>query len=168
LPPWAKPLDVDRLADGAAAIDFAIPIGELPGLRSGHAPVAGDVSGHVHFAREQGLAVADLELTGTATIECQRCMKPMQRVLAVRSRIALIASEADAPHVPAALEAVLAEGGHISIGELVTEELLLTLPIVPLHEGADACAAAADAQAHEPPGGETHRPFARLAELLKR
>lgn len=168
MPPWAKPLDVDRLADGAAAVDFAIPLGELSGLRCARAPVAGNVSGRVHFAREQGLAVAELELTGRATLECQRCMKPVQRSLDVRSRIALIASEADAARVPPALEPVLAEGGRISIGELVTEELLLTLPIVPLHDGSDACAAAADAARKEPPGGETHRPFARLAELLRR
>jgi len=166
LPPWAEPLDVDRLADEAAAVDFAIPLGELSGLRSGRAPVAGNVSGRVNFTRERGLAVADLEVAGTATLECQRCLKPMQRALDVRSRIAFIASEADAARVPAAFEPVLAEGGRISIGELVTEELLLTLPIVPLHGG--VCAAAADARPQAPPGGETHKPFARLAELLKR
>jgi DUF177 domain-containing protein len=167
LPPWAKPLDVDRLADGAADVEFAIPLDELAGLRSGRTAVAGSVSGRVHFTREQGIAIAELELTGTATLECQRCMKPMDRPLELRSRVALIDSEADAARVPPALEPVLAEGGRISIGELVTEELLLTLPIVPLHEGDGACAAAADAPQEEH-GGETHKPFARLAELLKR
>jgi uncharacterized protein len=168
LPPWAKPLDVDRLADDAAAVDFAIPLDELSGLRCAGAPVGGRVNGRVHFAREQGLTVAQLGLTGTATLECQRCMKPMERALDVKSRMALIASDADAARVPATLEPVLAEGGRISIGALVTEELLLTLPIVPLHESGDACAAAADAQSKAPAGGETHKPFARLAELLKR
>jgi uncharacterized protein len=168
LPPWAKPLDVDRLADGVATVDFDIPLDELSGLRCAGAPVAGRVSGRVQFAREKGLAVAQLELAGTATLECQRCMRPMERALDVKSRMALIASDADATRVPPALEPVLAAGGRISIGALVTEELLLTLPIVPLHEGGDACAAAADAQSKEPAGGETHKPFAQLAELLKR
>ena len=168
MPPWAKPLDVDRLADDAAAIDFAIPLDELSGLRCAGAPVAGRVSGRVQFAREQGLTVAQLGLTGTATIECQRCMKPMERALDVKSRMALIASETDGARVPAALEPVLAQDGHISIGELVTEELLLTLPIVPLHESGDRCAAAGNARSNEPAGGETHKPFAQLAELLKR
>ena len=65
---------------------------------------------------------------------------------------------------------MLAPDGRISIGELVEEELLLTLPIVPLHEEATLvtslhrCAARGDA-AREP---ETQKPFAQLAELLKR
>ena len=62
------------------------------------------------------------------------------------------------------LEPVLAAGGRTSIAQLLTEELLLALPIVPLHEESAQCAAAEDA----PPSGETHRPFAGLADLLKR
>jgi len=166
LPPWSKPLDVERLADGAADVDFAIPLAELTGLRSEGGAVAGNVSGRVHFAREQGQPIAELELRGTATLECQRCMKPLQRALEVRSRIALIGSEAEVARVPPDLEPVLAEGGRISVGELVMEEVLLALPIVPLHEAGGACAAV-DAPP-ETPGGETHKPFARLAELLKR
>jgi uncharacterized protein len=166
-PPWSKPLDVDRLADGGADVDFAVPLAELSGLRSLRGGVTGSVHGHVHFAREQGVAVAELVLKGTATLECQRCMKPMECALDAAVRIALIATEAQAGELPPDLEPVLAEGGSISIARLITEELLLTLPIVPLHEGEQPCASA-PAQALPQHAGETHRPFARLAELLKR
>jgi uncharacterized metal-binding protein YceD (DUF177 family) len=47
----------------------------------------------------------------------------------------------------------------------------LTLPIVPLHAESDACnvAPAADPLAESGrEGGETQKPFAQLAELLKR
>ncbi len=125
----------------------------------------------MQFGREQDLAIAELTVTGSATLECQRCMRPLQQPLDIRARIALVASEAEAERVPQELEAVLVPGGRTTIAELLTEELLLTLPIVPLHaQGADAqCAPAqrrgaraADVQS------ETHRPFARLGELLKR
>ena len=122
-PPWSKPLEVDRLAGTEADVDFAIPLAELPGLRS-------------------------LPLEATA-------------------RVALIGAEADVSRVPADLEPVLAEGGRISIGELVTEELLLVLPIVPLHTDGNGCAAA-PGETPRDGGSETHRPFARLGELLKR
>jgi uncharacterized protein len=165
-PPWSKPLDVDRLSCGGADVDFAVPLAELAGLRSLRGGVAGSVHGHVHFAREQGVAVAELVLKGTATLECQRCMKPMECALDSVARIALIATEAQAGKLPPDLEPVLAEGGSISMARLITEELLLTLPIVPLHEG-ERCAGA-PGQAVPEHAGETHRPFARLAELLKR
>jgi uncharacterized protein len=168
-PPWSRPLEVDRLADGAADVDFTVPLAELSGLRSLRGGVAGSVSGSAHFSREQGVAVAELTLRGTATLQCQRCLRPMELALDTRTRLALLASEAEAPRVPADLEPVLAADGRTSIGELVTEELLLMLPIVPLHGGSEECRAGEVAAAAAPgEGGETHRPFARLAELLKR
>jgi uncharacterized protein len=167
-PTWSGPLDVDRLADGGADVDFAVALAELPGLRSLRAGVGGGVRGGVHFTREQGVVVAELSLTGVATLECQRCLRPMELPVEARVRIGLVPSEADVARVPEDLEPVLAPGGRISIGELITEELLLSLPIVPLHEPGGQCTAAPGAVAGAPRDGETHRPFARLSELMKR
>jgi DUF177 domain-containing protein len=168
LTPWSQPLEVDRLADGGADVDFAVPLAELSGLRSLRAGVAGNVRGRAHFGREEGMPVADLKFSGTVTLQCQRCMQPMERPLEAASRIALIGSEAEAGQAPLEREPVLAPGGRISIGELLTEELLLLLPIVPLHEDRERCAGESAATERAPPGGETHRPFANLADLLKR
>jgi uncharacterized protein len=166
LSPWSRPLEVDRLADGEADVEFAGAIAELPGLRSLRPGVAGSVSGRVRFSREQGFAVAGLFVKGSATLECQRCLQPMELPIDTSTRIALIASETDSVRVPEGLEPVLAPGGRTSIGELIAEELLLTLPIVPLHE-AGGCVRV-PRSATRSPAGETHRPFAGLAELLKR
>ena len=160
---------MDRLADGGADVDFAVPLAELSGLRSKLASVTGSVHGRVNFKREANVAVAQLALSGVATLECQRCMRPMQVPLDTVVRVGLIAREADVGQVPADLEPVLAAGGRISIGELITEEMLLTLPIVPLHgEGEQCRAAPAPGMVPEHVGEATHKPFARLAELLKR
>ena len=168
-PPWSRPLEVDRLADGGADVDFAVPLAELSGLRSNRTSVAGNVHGRVHFEREASVAVAQLAMSGVATLECQRCMRPMQLPVDTQVRVGLIAAEADVGRVPADLEPMLAPGGRISIGELVTEEMLLTLPIVPLHAEGDECRAApAPGVVQERVGEATHKPFARLAELLKR
>jgi uncharacterized protein len=114
------------------------------------------------------MPVADLSFSGTVTLQCQRCLQPMERPLETVSRIALIASEEGAARVPSEREPVLAAGGRISVGELLTEELLLLLPIVPLHEDRARCTNEPEAATPPPPGGETHRPFANLADLLKR
>ena len=166
--PWSQPLEVDRLADAEADVEFAVPLAELSGLRALRAGVAGDVQGRVHFAREEGVPVADLRFSGTVTLECQRCLRPLEQSLETESRIALVGAEADAGRGSLEREPVLAPGGRISIAELLTEELLLVLPIVPLHEDRERCAAAPVSAEHAPQGGETHRPFANLADLLKR
>jgi uncharacterized protein len=169
-PPWSKPLDIDRLADGAADIDFAVPLAELPRLRSQLTSVEGMVRGRVHFGREAGFVVADLTLSGTALLACQRCLQTKPEPVNSSVRVALIAVEADASRVPEHLEPVLATGGRISVAELVEEELLLALPIVPLHEQPGDCAVVADAPlvSDGAPEQTTQKPFAQLDKLLKR
>ena len=174
-PPWSKPLDIDRLADGEADIDFAVPLAELPRLRSQLTSVEGIVRGRVHFTRESGLVVAGLTVSGAATLACQRCLQPMTEPVDSSVRVALITAEAEASRVPEHLEPVLALGGRITVGELVEEELLLALPIVPLHAQASDCAVPVDAPAASgvPPASgtpeqTTQKPFAQLDKLLKR
>jgi uncharacterized protein len=161
---WSRALEVDRLAEAEADIEFEGALTELAGVRSLRTGVTGSVRGRARFSREQGFAVVEFSLAGSATLQCQRCLQPMQLPLDTSARIALVGSESESARVPEELEPVLAPAGRLSIGELVTEELLLTLPIVPLHAGDEGCARGPAAAAR---GGETHRPFAGLAELLK-
>lgn len=156
---------MDRLADGGAEIDFAVPLAELPGVAAG---VAGSVAGRARFARTQALPVAELTVRGAATLQCQRCLQPMSIPIERLVKVALVASEADVARVPPELEPVLAPGGRISIGELIAEELLLTLPIVALHGEGEPCAATPAGTAAGEQAQDMHKPFARLADLLKR
>ena len=170
-PPGFKPLDIDRLADREADVDFSVPLAELPRLRSRLASVEGTVHGQVHFTRQSRVPVAELSMSGSATLQCQRCMEKMQGPVETSARGALIFSEADISRVPEDLEPMLAPGGQLSIAELVEEELMLFLPIVPLHEDVAGCAVEPSAsliveeQAELP---TTQKPFQQLQELLKR
>ena len=115
------------------------------------------------------LPVAEVKVEGTASLVCQRCLETMQLGVETSTEVGLIATEADANRVPEELEPVLAPEGRISVGELVEEELLLTLPIVPLHGEDDACEVAPSAPlADNGREEETQKPFEQLAELLKR
>src|SRR4051812_6770876 len=146
-PPWSKPLDIDRLADGEADVDFAVPLAELPRLRSKIASVEGLVRGRVHFTRESGLVVADLTVSGEATMSCQRCLAAMSEPVNSEVRVALIPGEGGGGRGREPLERVWAAGGRVTVGELVEEELLLELPIVPLHVEGRGCVVAEEAPA---------------------
>ncbi|HEX4269311.1 MAG TPA: YceD family protein [Steroidobacteraceae bacterium] len=168
-PPWSQPLEVDRLARGETEIDFDIPLAELQRLRARIPGIGGSVRGAVHFGRQSDFAVAELSITGKATLQCQRCMQAMEFPIESTTHVALILAEADAAEVPEELEPVLARSGSISVGELVEEELLLALPIVPLHEELRDCAVPPGAPLVSAETAEqvTQRPFAGLAELLR-
>jgi len=168
-PPWSQPLDVDRLSRGEAEIEFDVPLAELPRLKSRIPGIGGSVRGTARFGQQSGFAVAEMSLAGTARLQCQRCMQAMEFGIESTTNLALILAEADAAEVPDELEPVLAREGRISTGELVEEELLLALPIVPLHEELAECAVppAAPLIAEEGPEHVTQRPFEGLAELLR-
>jgi uncharacterized protein len=166
--PWSKPLDVDRLSRCDAEIGFEVPLAELPRLRSRVAGVGGSVHGTARFGRRADAPTVELSLAGEATLQCQRCMQPMRLAIDSTASLALLGEEADAVAVPEELEPVLAPEGRISVGELVEEELLLALPIIPLHGQIDECAVPPETPlVGEQPEQVTQRPFARLAELLK-
>ena len=171
--PWSQLIDVDRLADRQADVAFDIPLSRLPRVQAQIAGAKGSVRGNAHFRREAGYRIAELEMEGEAVLVCQRCLAPMTWPLASETRVAILANEKEADGVPQELETVHAQDDRIRVADLVEEELLLTLPLVPLHESAEECQSVQEevptvvAEEAEP-APETQKPFERLGELLKR
>ena len=114
------------------------------------------------------------------TLQCQRCLQPLRVPLNSSVRVALVDDLATADALPegefaGAIEPVLVQHGRVLLRDLVEEELLLGLPLIPRHEDfhcIDAQIFTADADpdtADEPlPAETTQTPFAGLGELLKR
>ena len=170
--PWSQLIDVDRLADRQADVAFDIPLSRLPRVQAQIAGAQGTVHGVAHFRREAGFRIVELELEGEAKLVCQRCLAPLTWPLASETRVAIVANEKDADGVPQEFETVHATDDRIRVADLVEEELLLTLPLVPLHESAEECQTVqgeVPTPAEEAaPAPDTQRPFERLGELLKR
>jgi uncharacterized protein len=170
---WSKPRDLAKLADTRAEFEYDIPVSELPGLAADLSATDGPLHVKLRFEREQGLAVAQVAIRGAVTLECQRCLQPMQFAIDADTRVALVASEPEADRVPDGLETFMATDGLLSCGALAAEELLLALPIAPRHDDEalchanDAPLAAAAAGATMAEEQETQRPFADLRALLE-
>ncbi len=166
--PWSKPLEVDRLSRGSAVLDFDIALAQLPRLSSRVELLGGHVQGHVRFGRDAHRAVAEVSFEGEAQLRCQRCMRPMALPLSAHTSVALLGSAAEADTLAGAFEPVLASEGRISVAELVEEEVLLSLPIVPMHAGQEQCRPLEQTGPAEqqPAEAATQRPFAGLGELL--
>ena len=172
---WSRRAPVDSLVGTEAAIDFSIPLTELPRVVGELTSADGEATGQVRFSRQLGQAVADLEVEAAPEVVCQRCMQAMRWPVNVKSRIALVSDYAAADKVPGELEVFLVEGDSLSVRDLVDEEVLLALPHVPRHGEGSECA---DSEVRLPgQEGETseeaaehqvQKPFAQLGELLKR
>jgi len=174
----SKLRDVRKLADTRSTLDLDIPLQELPGLPVGLIASAGQVHARLQFGREQGFMVAQVALRGQLELICQRCMRPMPLQVDTDSPVLLVESESEAQNAPMEWETYLAAEGRLSPAALAAEELLLTLPIVPLHAAADCKALTAasvpvaeagpEAAASGPGDAAMVRPFADLRALLDR
>jgi uncharacterized protein len=172
--PWSQLREIDQLANGQVDIDFAIPAAEFSRLPPQPEGSRDTVHGRAQFRREGGFAVTELDVAGAVQLVCQRCLAPLHQSVTVHALIALVVSEAEADRVPPEFEPVHAPAGRIRVRDLVEEEVLLALPIVPLHENPHDCAPAAQievasaAPAEADAAASLQKPFERLGELLKR
>jgi len=69
-------------------------------------------------------------------LECQRCLKPMEYPIHAEFRLSPVQSVAEAGALPDRYEAILMEEGKLSVLRIVEEELILSLPIAPMHDKA--------------------------------
>src|SRR4029434_8612819 len=137
---WSRDAPVDTLVGTQTAIDFSIPLAELPRVSHELAAADGEARGHVRFSRELRQAVADLEVSAQPEVVCQRCMQAMRWPLRMKSRIALVSDYDAADRVPEGLDVFLVEADSVSVRDLVDEEIMLALPNVPRHEEGSECA----------------------------
>lgn len=76
-----------------------------------------------------------LEAGTSVWLECQRCLQPFQQPLAVQRRLRFVRDEAQAEALDAESEDdVLALPRWLDLRELIEDELLLSLPLIPRHE----------------------------------
>ncbi|MFG6415775.1 YceD family protein [Roseateles sp. DC23W] len=101
-------------------------------------------------------------------LTCQRCLKPVTEALDIDRWIRFVESEAEAEALDADSEDdVLALPRHLDARELIEDELLLALPLVPRHETCPEPLAHVDDDEEADAELERPNPFAALAALKK-
>lgn len=99
-------------------------------------------------------------------LPCQRCLQPLPVDLAVQRSFRFVAGEEAAAAMDADSEDdVLALTRALDLRELIEDELLLGLPLVPRHERCEPPRSLADDQAEDQAPEEMPHPFAALAAL---
>lgn len=170
LPEHIEPL---RLARSLRLLQGQIPLARFTRLQEVIAPTEGAVEVSLSFSVDtQGQAIVAGQICCTLQLICQRCMQAMDWPVASEFTLAFIESESEIALLGAAYEPLLLEQPMLSLVEMIEDELLLVLPIVPSHP-LDQCEAA-ELLADEPEqltepvvvdAAEKVNPFAVLAGL---
>lgn len=170
-------LDLAAFARDGASLEGEWPAASLERLAesgAGDAPAQGwpAVSWSLHGEVRQprgGKAQTWLQVQARARVAltCQRCLKPVEEQLDIDRWIRFVDTEAEAAELDAdSDDDVLALPRHLDARELIEDELLLALPLVPRHEVCPEPLAHAD-DADEAEEEERPNPFAKLAALKR-
>jgi len=158
-----------ELAGRAATLERRLELPQLPRLAAAGASEGTQVRASLRFGTFEGRTTLSMRVQGEVLLACQRCLKPC--ACAVDEDAVLIVVASDTADVPGGYEPVLGDAERLPIAELIEEQVLLGLPLVPTHATAADCgvAVAAPAATRESPAvDETQRPFANLRELLEK
>lgn len=173
-------LDIATFATQGGELEGRWPLADLPRLAedapvTDDAPSLSDVSWSAHAERRPvkgGEPELWLHLEASADVprECQRCLAPVALPVAIDRWLRFVPDEALAAELDADSEDdVLALPRWLDLHELVEDELLLALPLVPRHAVCPApLPMAAQPSADEIPDQEKANPFAALAQLKRR
>jgi uncharacterized protein len=129
-------------------------------------PAGEDAAFELRFQRESGRAVVRGRVHARLQLECQRCRGPMAFDAVSEICLAVVEALGEVERLPEPYDPLLLEAPSLKLVELLEDELLLSLPQVPMHARGQ-CAAA---QTGEPEEAATvkENPFAVLAELKRK
>ncbi len=147
--------------------DGRVPLSDLARLKGLLADAEGECSYALEFGRDAVLQVAYVELTLDTALPlvCQRSMQRFLLPVSMVQRLGLIRDEAEEDALPPEYEALLVpEDGNLRPLDLVEDELVLAVPVVPMAPGSEAVERDWPATEEEQ---DKANPFAALAALKK-
>ncbi len=162
-------LDAWRMVAAGRSLEGEVALAALERLR----PSLADGSGHARFAllfgREPllGFASLDLHVEAAPVLTCQRSLQAFALPVVIEQRYGLVRREEDAAGLPADVEPLLLdEDGALRPRDLVEDELILALPLIPVAPGSTVVAH--DWPPQDGPAAPVPNPFAALLALKAR
>lgn len=169
MPGLPATIDPVLLAEKGARLTGALSFKTLPRLADSCRNPTGTVDVDLEFAREEGgnVRVMSGVLRAQAKLTCQRCLEEMDYELRSEPRVVLLRpgepEQALAPEVDS-----LTVDKPVALATLVEDELLLVMPMIPLHD-LEQCPARSwvESDKTETAGRSGTNPFAALEQLKR-
>lgn len=164
-------LDAWRMVAARRGFEGTLPLSSMARLRDSLCDDAGEVRYTIGFDRDAlGIPYVEVRAQAELPLTCQRTMERFLQPVQVVQRLALLPADTD----PEAAEAGLPPGyeplplpadGALRPADLIEDELILAVPVVPISPGSEALERDWPATADEVAQAS---PFAALAALKKR
>jgi uncharacterized protein len=174
--PFPEHLDTLKLFARNGVVSAALPLARLHRFAEHLLDTQGVVVVDLHFGHdEEQRSVLRGSLRTKVRVSCQRCMEALELDLVCELSLLVLASEAEVKALQredAVLDTLVMDPEQgLDVLAVIEDELLLSLPLVPLHEAAN-CSEALNAYqrqraVEERAAGPVQHPFAVLATLKR-
>ncbi len=147
---WYSPAELDAFADRGAVLRENVELSRLTRLREALGSEAGSVEAVLEFApRRTGWMPAELKFETRLELTCQRCLEPFELAVQERIELGFVDSPAMEACLPEGRVAVVLEDERVSPVELLEDELIVSLPLVPRHANTAECGGLARHEARD-------------------
>jgi uncharacterized protein len=136
--PLPRSVNIRKAVTRNACYEGCLTAEELPQFAANLRVENGPLRLRVEFAEDdEGQQYAAVAMRAPVTLECQRCLGPLQLELESDSRLALIHTDEQARQLPEHYEPLIAVE-EVDLWAIAAEELALAMPVVAYHD-VDEC-----------------------------
>jgi len=128
-------LDVWRMVSARRHFEGTLPLTAFARLRDSLVDAEGECRYSLEFGRDaMNQAFVEVRAEADLPLQCQRTLERYLQPVKVVQQLGLITSEAQEAALPEGMEPVLVpESGELSAIDLVEDELILAVPVVPIN-----------------------------------
>jgi uncharacterized protein len=113
---------------------------------------------------QEGTRYLSGTIRGVLELQCQRCLEPMEYPLAIKFRLGLVRDQDAADRLAERYEPLIVTQEPASVADVISDEVLLALPIAPVHADPGKCHEVT-ADYSESSGPQRSNPFIVLEQL---
>lgn len=133
------PLKIDpfRNADHSIHLHGTLPIITLVRLGASLYQKEGDIEATIDLGLdEQQICVLRGRIQANLILQCQRCMEPFNYEIISDLLMGVVKTEEEITTLPESYDPLVVKENFLSIQDLIEDELIVNLPIVPMHNAA--------------------------------
>ena len=168
--PLLERLDHKKMASQSRMLKGLVPVCKLQRFGQMLAKTDGLIDLELNFC---ALKEGRTQIRGSAAVDveliCQNCMEPYSFALFCELHFKVVGSDTEFKKFEDDNEVIICEEKEICLADLIEDELIMSLPMIPRHEKSDCPSNDYSQVDFDVPVGEvkkTHRPFAGLAVAL--
>jgi uncharacterized protein len=137
---WYSLRDLESLANREVTLSGELKIDNLTRLKGLLHSGVGSVRATLCFRqRGDGWLAVELDYEASVDLVCQRCLEPFRHELADTVNVVLADEDSVPLAVPAGYEPFELEEGRLQPAQLIEDELIVAVPLVPKHGRVEDC-----------------------------